>query len=185
MLSLVLAASSFSVPAASTTGCDCGSTDPSAPCTGNAASLSYAGTTVRYKGGSPESLSAQTITFSFACGGAPCACGRFASGDYWVAPETPSASVTVSSVTPDAPNNGLIANPSGADHGQGLLPCAHNVYKAELNHAQSLPKDFPGGTSLVKSVVDTDHTTWMHCEKGSGGAEPNSAWCRSRDLPTC
>ena len=46
MLSLVLAASSISVPAASTAGCDCGSTDPSAPCTGNAASISYAGTTV-------------------------------------------------------------------------------------------------------------------------------------------
>ncbi len=72
--------------------CDCGSTDPSRPCTGNSASYTRAG---------------QTISFQFQCSGAECSCGRFANDwDFWVAPPMPGGTVTVAEMSPAATGSG-------------------------------------------------------------------------------
>jgi hypothetical protein len=72
--------------------CDCGSSDPARPCTGNSVNYSRAG---------------QSISFQFQCTGGECACGRFANDwDFWVAPPVSGGEVTVTEMTPQASGSG-------------------------------------------------------------------------------
>ena len=78
----------FILPAVAYATCDCGSTNSTAPCTGQ--SVSY-------------TSGASTISFSFQCAGGDCRCGKFAnSWDYWVAPAVDGGRVDIIEMSPAA-----------------------------------------------------------------------------------
>ncbi|RFA36881.1 hypothetical protein CAL65_10220 [Alkalilimnicola ehrlichii] len=61
------------------TGCDCGSTDAAAPCTGNAL---YVRVDATRRGSHSDAV----FEWEFNANGGLAYCGQFANGDYWIAP---------------------------------------------------------------------------------------------------
>lgn len=126
-------------------GCDCGSTDPNAPCVANALDV-----TVRATYSAPGTSAVYTdasFHWKFNAGGGPTYCGRFANGDYWVAPPI-GDTVTVTAVT----GNGAISlDDNPVIEAIGLLDGSRNYgnHAAENNLLPALPRAFRGITSLV------------------------------------
>ena len=90
------------------------------------------------------------------------ACGQFANGDYWVAPDSPSGTVIITAMTPKftGTTNGWQVNPTdvatqGFDGRTNLdLPGVH--FDASL--VPALPYTARAGQSIVKAVSTTDNT---------------------------
>lgn len=135
----LLAALIWSVP--SFADCDCGSSDAAAPCTGNAITVSATGK--------------RAITFSwrFSSGGGPAACGRFANGDYWLAPTEPGAGVTIESVS-DTGSGPLSLDADPQAESMGLLSPAktYGNYVAGENLLPVLPAKISSPSSLVAAA---------------------------------
>lgn len=92
--------------------CACGSVDPNAPCQGNSASYTR---------------QSETIRFTFDCDGGACACGRFANEhDFWVAPNSPGETVTITRMEPDA-------NPTGGVTGGLINGAMDDILTMESN----------------------------------------------------
>ena len=126
--SLALAASSMLL-AAQVSAQDCGSTNPSSPCTSSRISTVVDGI---------------TFAWSVSCTGGACQAGRFLDGSPWVRNPTGGA-VVISSVTPDDSGDGFEKNPAtgtrAKSRAQGLLQCANGEapYDASLDLSTKLP----------------------------------------------
>lgn len=89
------------------------------------ANATCAGTSITFPKERWEDAQGQDVTFSFSCGGGPCACGQYVTGDYWVVdPDDGSADLAISSVSP-APV--LVAN-HGWQHGWTVNPNPVSTY---------------------------------------------------------
>lgn len=101
--------------------------------------------------GSESSVSDNGITFTF---DRAYTCGRFANGDYWVAPDDPTGTVTLTAISPDAGSgrNGWEVNPADTSaHGFD-----DRIDSYDGGRTPSLPYAASGGTSIVKAVSTTD-----------------------------
>lgn len=122
-------------------GCDCGSTDVNTPCGGRSISVTVPALSSI---GTQENA---TFSWEFNSGGGPAVCGKFANGDYWLAPVVGQSTVTITAI---ASNNtvGLDADPKAES--QGLLN-AYGSYSADEDISDELPKSYSGINSLVAS----------------------------------
>jgi hypothetical protein len=137
---------------------DCGSTNPSAPCTTNRI------TTV---------VDGITFTWSVTCNGGACQAGRFLDGSPWVR-NSAGGDVEIVAISPDDAGDGLEKNPGTGTQAvtrqQGLLACAENEapYNSTLDLSNRLPfrapadngvyvkaKRFTGGDCGYTSAVGT------------------------------
>lgn len=86
----------------------------------------------------------------------PYYCGKFANGDWWVSPENQTGSVRLVSITPDGVigKHGFEINPSNTST-QAFDHEADAGYNAAL--LPTLPRNFSGGTSIVKAVSIIPH----------------------------
>ncbi|MCC5858065.1 MAG: hypothetical protein JJT90_07915 [Ectothiorhodospiraceae bacterium] len=139
-LALLLAAA----PLQAIADCDCGSTDLTAPCTGQAISI-----TVESTGAPRPPHQAASFHWQFQSDGGDAYCGQFANGDYWIAPR-PGETLTLLSVD----GNGSIsldANPT--TEALGLLDGSNHYGNhdpsQDLIASGALPQVFTGITSLV------------------------------------
>ena len=149
-LGVVLCAAASPVARAA---CDCGSTDPAAPCTGT--------TVGRTVGGA-------TLQLTVSCNGRACQCGQFPLGESWVVPiddqGVNSTTVRVSAMHADV--SAAVANPTTSGGGQGLIYAANEPdgtaldaaaqlkgwgYKATLDVRTQLPYSAPAGTSILSA----------------------------------
>lgn len=102
-----------------------------------------------------------TFTFSFNCNGGPCEYGQFATGDYWVAPNTPNGTVTITGISPNEEKHGAMVNPdllrdnngnivNSDNQRQGFLNSYTLFYENSLNLMTKLPYSAKGGESIFK-----------------------------------
>jgi len=112
-------------PAAMPTGCDCGSTNATTPCTGN--SVSTVKDNVNFE-------------LNFTCNGKAARCGQFADESYWIAAidrdGAACTNIVITSSTPSGTDNGMQLDPSNGSH--GLLP-GNDGYASNLNLMTQLP----------------------------------------------
>ena len=149
-LGVVLCAAASPVARAA---CDCGSTDPAAPCTG---------TTVG------RTVGRATLQLTVSCNGRACQCGQFPLGESWVVPiddqGVNSTTVRVSAMHVDV--SAAVANPDAHGGGQGLIYAAQEKdgtaidaaeqfkrwgYKASLDVRTQLPYSTAAGTSILSA----------------------------------
>jgi hypothetical protein len=141
--------------------CDCGSTDTNAPCTSKTLTVSAAGTR------------AVSFTWNFSSDDNPAACGRFANGDYWVAPVQGGAAVRIDSVS--AAGSGTLsldADPRVESLGLLSSTKTYGNYAAAENILPALPKTFTVATSLV-AATQRDEASSGKC--GTSGIVGNCA----------
>lgn len=122
------------------TGCDCGSTDATDPCTARALEV----TVPALRSGSYFDA---RFSWQFESAGRSAYCGRFANGDYWIAPRT-GAAVTVTAVS----GNGVISvDADPVVERMGLLDGSNGYgnYDPAEDIVPALPMSFAATTSLV------------------------------------
>lgn len=126
-------------------GCDCGSTNASNPCIGRAIT-----TIVWAKTPNEGTAVNASFTWEFNSGGTPTYCGKFANGDYWVAPKDGST-VEITNIT----SNGIVsADADPIMESMGLLDGSNNYgnYNSSENIIPHLPINYTGINSLVAAV---------------------------------
>lgn len=120
--------------------CDCGSTDPKTPCEGTKIKV--------------EVLTDRSVVFEwgFNSNGGAAYCGKFANGDYWVAPKNSSSVEITHLLSKGSGDVSLDENPKLESI--GLLDPIQNYgnYQATENLITSLPVQYNYSTSLVAAV---------------------------------
>ena len=134
-------------------GCDCGSTDPQAPCSSDTISV-----TVPALRSGPYYPA--EFTWTFRSDGKPVYCGRFANGDYWVAPR-PGAVVELLGVSG---NGRITVDADPVIESLGLLDGSRRYgnHDPKQNVLSSLPARFSGIVSLV-AAKQRDEATDGEC----------------------
>ena len=107
-----------------------------------------------------------TFTFTFECDGGPCTFGQFATGDYWVIPNTPTGTVDVTQIEPLGEENAAVVNPDLLRNSLGeLLPkdqqrqgvlTNYSHYDANMNIMNSLPYTASADESIYKLKSQTN-----------------------------
>lgn len=150
-IGLAFASSALFLPAFA--DCNCGSVDASAPCQGTEISVTVDG----------ESGEGRSVTFewTFESNSKPATCGKFANGDYWIAPAPGETNVTLMSVAGrDSGALSLDVNPRMEGH--GLLSNDYGRQTAAENIVGNLPVDFENSVSLV-AVIERDEQRHGGC----------------------
>ena len=92
-----------------------------------------------------------TFAWRFSSGGGPASCGRFANGDYWIAPAPGKSVVTVTAI--EGRGGGAVsadANPQLEAH--GLLSRDYGSMEPERNIIPRLPIAYDAPVSLVAAM---------------------------------
>lgn len=138
--------------------CDCGSTDPAAPCTGNSITVTVAA-------GTPNGGTAEDAVFSWAfnSGGSDAICGQFANGDWWVAPASGESSVTITGITTTSAG-AITADADPIPEAYGLLDNTNTYggYSAAQEVIANLPTSYSSVTSIV-AAIQRDEATEGDC----------------------
>lgn len=133
-------------PFDSKAACDCGSTDPNNPCTGQTIFVSVTA-------GTPNGGTAvnSEYTWNFNSDGGDARCGKFANGDYWVAPAVGKSAVTITSITS---NGSVSADANPTTESMGLLSGSKDYgnYNASENIIPNLPQSYSSITSIVAAI---------------------------------
>lgn len=126
--------------------CNCGSTDASTPCTGQAISVTVVAETPN--GGTAVN---QVYNWEFNSGGGDARCGQFANGDYWVAPAAGQSTVTITDISSASHTTLIKADADPTTEEMGLLSAYGNYTVAE-NIIPSLPISYSGINSIVAAI---------------------------------
>lgn len=136
---LLLACSHQNIAIAS---CDCGSTDSTAPCTGNSIIITVDGN---------SAIDAQ-YNWAFNSGGGDANCGQFANGDYWIAPSNGQDAVTITGITSSTSTVKAAENPTVEAIPYGTGGNNYGNYDSSTNIIESLPKNYTTATSIVAAA---------------------------------
>ncbi|TCI93514.1 T9SS type A sorting domain-containing protein [Tenacibaculum sp. M341] len=117
-----------------------------------------------------------TFTFSFDCNGGPCEYGKFVTGDYWIATNTPIGKVNLNGITPSGEINGAMLNPDLLRNSSGELISLDNQkqgilnmydhYSSDLNLMTQLPANIEGNSSVFKISTRTSNCGTRAIEDG-------------------
>ena len=131
--------------------CDCGSADAANPCTGNTITIAVNGTI----GTGTNS----NFTWSFNSGGGDATCGKFANGDYWVAPANGQTTVTITGISTTYPG-GISADTDPVMESIGLLngENSYGNYNESENIIPRLPVSYSGINSIL-AVTKKDESS--------------------------
>ncbi|MBD3242485.1 MAG: hypothetical protein GF331_17990 [Chitinivibrionales bacterium] len=129
--------------------CDCELTGAD-PCTGTTISETVTG-------------DGRSIAFDWAfhSGGGPARCGRFANGDYWVAPAAGEASVTVTAVAGSGSGD-IYVDADPRIEAMGLLSRDYGNLDTSENIVPRLPLTYDHAVSLV-AVIQRDEARFGNC----------------------
>lgn len=149
--------------------CNCGSTDSSNPCTGQAIDVTVVAGTPN--GGTPVN---NIYNWSFNSGGGDARCGQFASGDYWVAPAAGQTTVTVTGVGSTSHSALIKADVDPTTESVGLLSSTQTYYNYNdsQNIIPTLPQSYYGINSIVAAIQRNESVEGI-C--GTGSIEGNCA----------
>lgn len=142
------------LPQISQAACDCGSTDIKNPCTGTSISVTVNSTR-------PPGINS-TFSWKFNSGGGDAACGKFANGDYWVAPAAGQEDVTITDISSTTNLITVDANPHAGNVGLLNGFKKYSGYNSSENIIPNLPISYSSNISLV-AAIQRDEPTTSNC----------------------
>ncbi len=147
-ISIFLLSTLIALPTVIRASCDCSSTDPINPCLGNSITVLVNASSIN-----GSSSTDAIFEWKFNSGGEAASCGKFANGDYWIAPGPGKSSVEITNIS------SLGAGKISADADPvlekiGLLDGSNKYgnYIASENIVPILPLTYTTTTSLVAAI---------------------------------